>query len=420
MREEKHITKREEVPTVQRRTKSVDKKVIQPVIKDVIRPIHLRVQPVLQNGLKPTIFKGKEVHKAIDQGTQNLPTTYEKTQYEQEIRKGTEVRQSIFRSNSLPVIYKAKQFRPEINATVGESVRTDVYKQISGGTTVRPSIVRNSVLPTINQGTTVLKTVYGGTTTSNAGQVNIGYNQNINVNQQYVTGVVPNPTITQYRGVGLQQTGSIMGIGGGVGDLAADVTYSTKPGGQVLTGLTGLGVNKTTVTTTRTNPTLVGTVGTTGSVMGVGGGVGDLAADVTYSTKPGAQVLTGLTGLGVNKTTVTTTNVNPTLVGAVGTTGSVMGIGGGVGDYASDVTYSTKPGAQVLTGLTGVGVNKTITTTNVSPTLVGTVGTTGSVMGVGGGVGDYAADVTYSTNPNFAAIPGGVTPIANNNITTYL
>ena len=70
MREDKHITKREEVPIVQRRTKSVDKKVIQ--------PIHLDVQLDFQNGFKPTIFKGKEVHQAIDQGTQNLPTTSEK------------------------------------------------------------------------------------------------------------------------------------------------------------------------------------------------------------------------------------------------------------------------------------------------------------------------------------------------------
>ncbi len=71
MREEKHIIKREEVPTIQRRTKSVDKKVIQ--------PFHLGVQLVFQNGFKPTILKGKEVHQAIDQGTQNLPNTYEKT-----------------------------------------------------------------------------------------------------------------------------------------------------------------------------------------------------------------------------------------------------------------------------------------------------------------------------------------------------
>ena len=73
-----------------------------------------------------------------------------------------------------------------------------------------------------------------------------------------------------------------------------------------------------------------------------------------------------------------------------------MGIGGGTGDLAADVTYSTKPGGQVLSGLTGLGVT---TITNG-----GTVGSTGSVMGVGGGTGDYAADVTYSTNPNYTAI----------------
>ena len=205
MREEKHITKREEVPTVQRRTKSVDKKVIQPIIKDVIQPIQLRINPVLQNGLKPTIFKGKEVLQTIDKGTQNLPTTYEKTQYEKEIREGqAQVRQSIIRSNSLPVIYKAKQFKPEINVTTNEAVvKTGLYKRIDGGTVVRPSIVRNSVLPTIDQGTSVLKTVYGGTTRS------IGKAGTI-INQQYnnvgLLTTVANPTVSQYRGVGFQQT----------------------------------------------------------------------------------------------------------------------------------------------------------------------------------------------------------------------
>ena len=42
-------------------------------------------------------------------------------------------------------------------------------------------------------------------------------------------------------------------------------------------------------------------------------------------------------------TTTTTRNV-------VGTPGSIMGVGGGVGDYAADVTYSTKPNAQLIYG----------------------------------------------------------------------
>ena len=34
-----------------------------------------------------------------------------------------------------------------------------------------------------------------------------------------------------------------------------------------------------------------------------------------------------------------------------------MRIGGGAGVFVTDVTYSTKPYAQVLTGLTGLGEN---------------------------------------------------------------
>ena len=81
------------------------------------------------------------------------------------------------------------------------------------------------------------------------------------------------------------------------------------------------------------------TAGNMGSIMGVGAGVGDYAADVTYSTKPNAPLL----GTGLMTTTTTTRNV-------VGTPGSIIGVGGGVGDYAADVTYSTKPNAQLIYG----------------------------------------------------------------------
>ena len=61
-------------------------------------------------------------------------------------------------------------------------MRTNIFKHISGGTVVRPSIVRNNVLPTINQGVTVLKTIYGGTTRSvDKTGTTVQINKNINV-----------------------------------------------------------------------------------------------------------------------------------------------------------------------------------------------------------------------------------------------
>ena len=131
----------------------------------------------------------------------------------------------------------------------GATVRLSGRREINGGTTVRPSIFRTSTLPTINQGTTVLGTVFGGTKTVQ-NRVNLG----TTVHKTTITGTA----------------GSLMGVGGGVGDYAADVTYSTKPNGPLL-----------------------GATGTAGSLMGVGGDVGDYAADVTYSTKPNARLVYG-------------------------------------------------------------------------------------------------------------------------------
>ena len=106
----------------------------------------------------------------------------------------------------------------------GATVRFSGRREINGGTTVRPSIFRTSTLPTINQGTTVLGTVFGGTKTVQ-NTVNLG--------------------TTVHRTTTTGTTGSIMGIGGGVGDYAADVTYSTKPNAPLL----GTGLMTTTTTT---------------------------------------------------------------------------------------------------------------------------------------------------------------------------
>ena len=132
-----------------------------------------------------------------------------------------------------------------------------------------------------------------------------------------------------------------------------------------------------------------GGIGGTGNLQGfhtgamtVGGGVGDDAVDVTYSTKPDVQVqqqvVTNLNsgayasssfdynlsngqnvGLG---TTVAGTTV-PAMVqstmastaGSVMTGENVMGFGQG-GDDAIDVTYSTKPDNQQTIGVVNTGI----------------------------------------------------------------
>ena len=73
-------------------------------------------------------------------------------------------------------------------------------------------------MPTIDGGTTVLKTVFGGTRSINMESGNEMAFTN-NINSQF------NMRISG------QNNENIMGVGGGVGDNAADVTYSTKPDG---------------------------------------------------------------------------------------------------------------------------------------------------------------------------------------------
>ena len=52
--------------------------------------------------------------------------------------------------------------------------------------------------------------------------------------------------------VGLPPTGTLMGVGGGVGDNAQDVTYSTKSNTGFAFGTGGAGQTTTTTTTTTT------------------------------------------------------------------------------------------------------------------------------------------------------------------------
>lgn len=80
-------------------------------------------------------------------------------------------------------------------------------------------LFRVSTLPTINQVTTVLGTVFGGTKTVQ-NIVNLGTTIHRTTTTTGTTGVI----------------GIIMWVGGGVGDFAADVTYSTKPNAQMVYG----------------------------------------------------------------------------------------------------------------------------------------------------------------------------------------
>ena len=271
-REEQARTEREIVSEVRKETQNIQKKVIQPVIKDVIQPIHLKVKPVIQEAIKPIIIQGQQYHQAINQGVQKLPISYLGTNFEKEVLGETLINKSIYKTSTLPAQYRPVQYKPEmiteLGLGLGAAYQTRTVQrssiggitEINGGTTIRPSIVRKSVLPTINQGTTVLNTVFGGTKTTVAppGSVYAGMNQRAlttTTTGQAIYGttilkptlIISNlgPTTTsQYGGVvgvgnsvvgssvvktGYMPGSQIMGIGGGVGDLAADVTYSTKP-----------------------------------------------------------------------------------------------------------------------------------------------------------------------------------------------
>ena len=281
MKEEQHITKKEIAPVMKSETKNITKKVIQPIIKDVIQPVHIKVKPILQESIKPTIYKGEQIRQPIDQGTQNLPASFQGTKVEKEVLTTTAVRESIVKSSVLPTEHKPTEVKPEIGGGPGgggfgggfgggsgggfgagmesNGVRIEsntlltsgINKEIIGSTTVRPSIIKNSVLPTIDGGTKVLKTVYGGTTVS---RVEGGGNNQLELGGAG-TGTITTTTTTttQYGGsavvrkldaqsssssigygtsagnINMRYGENIMGVGGGVGDEAADVTYSTKP-----------------------------------------------------------------------------------------------------------------------------------------------------------------------------------------------
>ena len=229
-REEKHTTQRQVLPQTKDETKKIVKKVIQPIIKDVIQPIHIRIKPELQEGIKPTIFKKEEVRPVINQGTKTAQTIVKETKVEKEVNAGVKVRESIVRSSVLPTDNKGVIVKKEIISTnaVGlggaaggaglglegvqfsQAINAEgVHKEVVTGTTVRQSIVRSSVLPTIDGGVKVLKPIFGGVRQSTAAGAGIGVGAGFEgeASAQYGAGLgAASGSITQHQAIDLGTT----------------------------------------------------------------------------------------------------------------------------------------------------------------------------------------------------------------------
>ena len=242
------------------------------------------------------IIRGRSIGQVINKGVQKLPASYLGANYAKEVVGQTQVRQSIFRTSTLPVQYKPVEYKPEIGGGVGVGVEFGAgavagagYRShsasryslrsrgvINAGTTVRPSIIRNSVLPTINQGTTYLKSVFGGTKST---IIQPGEAMKLGLTTQ-ATQLAPTPSLalgqptTSVLGA---TTTSTLGLGA--------TTTSTVGYGTVTASQVGLGAQ-------RSSPLgkslyRLGVFGHgMGNVLGIGTAVGDNAPDVTYSTKP--------------------------------------------------------------------------------------------------------------------------------------
>ena len=155
------------------------------------------------------------------------------------------------------------------------------------------------------------------TTGNNEGGNIGGLDVNLGSSAPILQGSVPLPfqASTGLETTGSTQhfmTGNVMSVGGGVGDEAVDVTYSTKNPQGFAFGTGGEGQTTTTTTTTTTQYNYGASsgegIGSGGLLMGVGG-AGDTAVDVTYSTNAnGGGVGLGIgTGTGQMTTTTTTT-----------------------------------------------------------------------------------------------------------------
>ena len=155
----------------------------------------------------------------------------------------------------------------------------------------------------------------------------------LSTNQILENGINNNPSIQQTENMtGLY--GNVMTVGGGVGDNAVDVTYSTKPDTQNINA----GTTYSTASYNYNNNNLRFSNG--GGLMRVNSGNLNSSFNSGYSTasyevygRP-RQRLYSASSYDFRNRPNLGYNVN---------TGTVLGVGGGVGDAAADVTYSTKP-----------------------------------------------------------------------------
>lgn len=101
MKENRHITRNQIEPILKKETKNITKTIIQPIINEITQPIHIKVKPVLQQSVKPTIYREKKHNPAIVQNTQNLPISTKESKLEKEVLSGTSVMRPIIKGTEV-------------------------------------------------------------------------------------------------------------------------------------------------------------------------------------------------------------------------------------------------------------------------------------------------------------------------------
>ena len=372
-REEKHTTQKQVLPQTKEETKRIVKKVIQPIIKDIIQPVHIKIKPELREGIKPTIFKKDEVRPVINQGTKTAETIIKETKVEKEVNAGVKVRESIVRSSVLPTDNKGVIVKKEIistnvsgmgasgvqsglgleNVEFSQAINAEgIHKEIIAGTTVRQSIVRSSVLPTIDGGTKVLKTIFGGVRKS----------------------TLPPGAEIQLEGVSAEGSAfTAEGAGEGLATTTTLNAVNTIKTNDVID--LGTKVHKTinlgvvNAGESQINTLNAGTIGTTGLIMGqnVDNARMGLITNTTQSQ------INQMQGIGSSGISFTTSKILPTQIQGMGNNGSAIGLVGegnnSVGmSYMANTNNNVQAGVNTLEASAATsqfGNTKTIITKNV-------------------------------------------------------
>ena len=382
-REEKHTKQTKVAPQTKTETKKIVKKVIQPIIKDVIQPVHIRIKPVLQEGVKPTIFKGDEVRPVINQGTKTAQTIFKGTKVEKEVNAGVKVRESIVKSSVIPTENKGVVVKKEIistnianmsgvgaqaglgleNVQFSQAINAEgVHKEIVAGTTVRQSIVRSSVLPTIDGGTKVLKTIFGGVRQSTVPAA---------VGVEFAAGEGAGAG----AGLEIRAGASTMGIGATTATTTINETLDlgTTVHPTINYGVVNAGTSVINGGVT-SNGEGAEMVGSSGLVMGEAGDANGIMLTTTnthYGISGESEAMAGASGLAM---TTQTSQIEGTQIQNMGSSGLVMGLGG-EGDNAVDVGYFSNTNSEAMGGFgattteTQYGTTGTTTTTTTTKTV---------------------------------------------------